>query len=298
MSTEKYIGEAQIKGNLKSRFRLMIAPEAIKTEHIADKQITPEKLSPRVAQEVVRPLYYDLQNQIDAAEIGGIAVSNQFGENNHISISQKALTDAFNKVWAKIEDITGESLLGFQMAVTPEYYIGEEGCNIQVTATTVDTVGVFEELAFYINGIQIWPTTEEEGKNVSYAEFDTEISETSVVECDAKILGIPYSKQAIITHYSSFWLGAGSTYSDVMKNSNLRPIANGMRGAYNIDLTEGQNIIIVLGESLREGFIRADINGVEIAFNESTVTVDENTYKVLTSENTYQADTYNIDING
>ena len=298
MSTEKYIGEAQIKGNLKNRFRLMIAPEVIKTEHIADKQITPEKLSPRVAQEVVRPLYYDLQNQIDAAEIGGIAVSNQFGENNHISISQKALTEAFNKVWAKIEDITGESLLGFQMAVTPEYYIGEEGSNIHVTATTVDTVGVFEEIKFLINGIQVWPTTEEEGKNVSYVEFDTEISETSVVECDAKILGIPYSKQAIITHYSSFWLGAGSTYTDVMKNSNLRPITNGMRGAYNIDLASGQKIIIVLGESLREGFIRADINGVEIAFVETTVTVDGNTYKVLTSENTYQAGTYNIDING
>ena len=298
MSTEKYIGEAQIKGSLKSRFRLMIAPEAIKTEHIADKQITPEKLSPRVAQEVVRPLYYDLQNQIDAAEIGGIAVSNQFGENKHISISQKALTDAFNKVWAKIEDITGESLLGFQMDVTPEYYIGEEGSNIHVTATTVNTVGVFEEIRFLINGIQIWPTTEEEGKNVSYAEFDTEISETSVVECDAKILGIPYSKQTIITHYSSFWLGAGSTYSDVMKNSNLRPIANGMRGAYNIDLESGQKIIIVLGTSLREGFIRADINGVEIAFVETTQTVNGNTYKVFTSENTYQAGTYNIDING
>lgn len=298
MSTEKYIGEAQIKGNLKNRFRLMIAPEAIKTEHIADKQITPEKLSPRVAQEVVRPLYYDLQNQIDAAEIGGFAVSNFFGDNQHVGISQKALTDAFNKVWAKIEDITGESLLGFQMAVTPEYYIGEEGCNVHVTATTVDTVGVFEEIRFLINGIQIWPTTEEEGKNVSYAEFDTEISETSVVECDAKILGVPYSKQAIITHYSSFWLGAGSTYSDVMKNSNLRPITNGMRGAYNIDLTSGQKIIIVLGESLRQGFIRADINGVEIAFIETTVTVNGNTYKVLTSENIYQARTYNIDING
>ena len=83
-----------------------------------------------------------------------------------------------------------------------------------------------------------------------------------------------------------------------MKNSNLRPVANGMRGAYNIDLASGQKIIIVLGTSLREGFIRADINGVEIAFVETTQTVGGNTYKVLTSENTYQAGTYNIDING
>ena len=224
---------------------------------------------------------------------GGTGLASIFGNSEDIGVTQKTLTDGFNKIWAKIEDITGESLLGFQMAVTPEYYIGEEGSNIHVTATTVDTVGVFEYIKFYINGQLI-----KEGENVDYMEFDTEITETSVVTCVAKILGVEYQKQAIITHYSSFWLGAGSTYSDVMKNSNLRPITNGMRGAYNIDLASGQKIIIVLGKSLREGFIRADINGVEIAFVETTVTVNGNTYKVLTSENTYQAGTYNIDING
>ena len=224
---------------------------------------------------------------------GGTGLASIFGDSDDIGVTQKTLTDGFNKIWAKIEDITGESLLGFQMAVTPEYYIGEEGSNIHVTATTVDTVGVFEYIKFYINGQLI-----KEGENVDYMEFDTEITETSVVTCVAKILGVEYQKQAIITHYSSFWLGAGSIYSDVMKNSNLRPITNGMRGAYNIDLASGQKIIIVLGKSLREGFIRADINGVEIAFVETTVTVNGNTYKVLTSENTYQAGTYNIDING
>lgn len=276
----------------------------VKTPDIADGAITPEKLSDRIVPEVIVPIVKkvddkykgitdDLQNQIDSLEISGLALSNNFGDDPHIGISQKTLTETLNRVWAKIEDITGESLLGFQMAVTPEYYIGEEGCNIQVTATTVDTVGVFEYIDFYINGQLI-----NHGENVDYMEFDTEITETSVVTCVAKILGIEYQRQAIITHYSSFWLGAGSTYTDVMKNSNLRPIANGMRGAYNIDVASGQKIIIVLGESLREGFIRADINGVEIAFVETTQTVNGNTYKVLTSENTYQAGTYNIDING
>ena len=274
----------------KRKLALQIAPNAVTADKIAPYAVTPDKLHPDTIK-----VWDDIAK---GAEMGGVALLQDFGNSIYFGVSQKVLTEALNKIWAKIEDITGESLLGFQMAVTPEYYIGEEGCNIHVTATTVDTVGVFEEIRFLINGIQVWPATEEEGKDVSYAEFDTEISETSVVECDAKILGVPYSKQAIITHYSSFWLGAGSTYTDVMKNSNLRPITNGMRGAYNIDLTEGQNIIIVLGESLREGFIRADINGVEIAFVETTVTVDENTYKVLTSENTYQAGTLNIDING
>lgn len=269
----------------KRKLALQIAPNAVTADKIAPYAVTPDKLHPDTIK-----IWDDIAK---GAEMGGVALLQGFGNSIYFGVSQKVLTEAFNKIWAKIEDITGESLLGFQMAVTPEYYIGEEGSNIHVTATTVDTVGVFEEIRFLINGQLI-----KEGENVDYMEFDTEINETSVVRCVAKILGVEYQRQAIITHYSSFWLGAGSTYIDVMNNSNLRPIANGMRGAYNIDVASGQKIIIVLGESLRQGFIRADINGVEIAFVETTVTVDGNTYKVLTSENTYQVGTYNIDING
>ena len=72
----------------KQRLALQIAPNAVTADKIAPYAVTPEKLSPRVAQEVVRPLYYDLQNQIDAAEIGGFAVSNFFGDNQHVGISQ------------------------------------------------------------------------------------------------------------------------------------------------------------------------------------------------------------------
>ena len=129
-------------------------------------------------------------------------------------------------------------------------------------------------------------------------EFDTEINETSVVRCVAKILGVEYTEQKVITHYSSLWLGAGSTYADVMNLTRLIPIANGMRGAYNIDVEGGDKIIVVVGEHLREGFIRADINGVEIPFTEEVKTINRNKYSVFTSENTYQAGTYNIDING
>jgi hypothetical protein len=45
-------------------------------------------------------------------------------------------------------------------------------------------------------------------------------------------------------------------------------------------------------------FIRADIGGVEIPFTSEDVTIDGHTYRVYTSENTYNEGTYNIDING
>ena len=39
----------------------------------------------------------DLQNQIDSIQIGGWAISQEFGDDEHIGISQKKLTEEFNK---------------------------------------------------------------------------------------------------------------------------------------------------------------------------------------------------------
>ena len=83
-----------------------------------------------------------------------------------------------------------------------------------------------------------------------------------------------------------------------MVNANLIPIANGMRGAYNRTLEEGEYLFVIVGNSLAEDFIRADMNGFEIPFTELTVTIDDNLYKVFKSVNAYQQGTYNIDING
>ena len=272
----------------------------VETDDIADKAVTPEKLSDRIVPEVIQPLLdplkekdKDLQNQIDSLQIHGMAVSTEFGDDPYIGVSQKALTAAFDRVWSKLEDLTGEVLRGISMVATPEYYIGENGCSVHITANTAEASGTFEHIAFYINGVLL---TEED--NTDYVEFDTEITETSVVKCVAKIMGIEYEEQKIVTHYSSFFLGAGTTYEDVMDVDHVIPITRGMRGAYDVDVAQGQHIIIVVGESLAGGFIRADLNSVEIPFVESTVTVDDKNYKVFTSEEVYSAGTYNIDING
>lgn len=224
---------------------------------------------------------------------GKNALSNSFGNEDYIGISQKTLTSAFNKIWEKINSITGEPDDGITMSVTPKYFVSEDGCTVHIKANTVNTKGIFEYLAFYVNGTLI-----EETENIDYFEKDIQIEETSVIKCVAKIMGIEYETQDIVTHYNSFWLGAGTTYSDVMKMENLIPINNGMRGAYDINCQDNDNIIIVLGEKLRSGFIRADMNGFEIPFEETSITVEGKNYKVLTSVNRYNAGIYNIDING
>lgn len=280
---QKYVGEAPIKGGLKSKFKLDLTEKGIEKAAIAGYN-------------KAKPYLDDLQNQIDSFNEHGLSVSNMFGDNEHIGISQKALTDAVNRIWSKIADITGEVTQGISMSVSPTYYIGESGCTVHITASTIDLFGIFEELEFYWNA-ETEPFAKITEPTDTF-EFDTEISETTLIKCRAKILGIWYTEQKLITHYDSFWLGAGSTYQSVMTNQNLIPVGHHMRGAYDITASEGNHIFIILGESLAEGFIRADMNGMEIAFTQSTVTIDGNTYKVFTSEDTYQAGTYNIDING
>lgn len=224
---------------------------------------------------------------------GGSAITDQFGDSELVAVNQKVHTAAINKIYEILENITGNIYHGINMVVTPEYFIGEDGATVSITANTTETNGIFEFIEFYINGSLI-----ARGENVYYFTYNTTINETSVVKCVAKILGVEYTREKLITHYNSFWLGAGAAYSDIMDVEHVIPITNGMRGAYNVDVAQGQHIIIIVGESLAGGFLRADLNSVEINFTESTVTVDGKNYKVFTSEEVYSAGIYNIDING
>lgn len=248
--------------------------------------------------EVMERKINDLTLQVNTflSSVGGtLAIAKEFGDNDNLAVSQSTVTNAINKLWDKFEEVTGEVYQGINMVITPTYFIGEDGCDVSITANTVEANGIFEKIAFYFNDDQI-PVVE--GENVTVLTHSAHIIDTTIVTCKAKIMGIVYTREGVIRHHSSFWLGGGSTYEDIIDVEHVISIDNNMRGAYNVTVEEGQHIIIVVAEGLQEGFIRADINSVEIPFTEELITVDDNSYRVFTSINTYHAGTYNIDING
>lgn len=269
---------------------------------IQDLQTLYNSLKETLYQQIISSIIENYEKRIKAMEAKvdsflkstgtGVALANEFGDNTFVGVNQKVLTDSINKIWKKIEDITGEAIQGINMIVSPTYFISEDDCQVHIQANTVETNGVFEHIAFYINGELI-----AEADNTDLFEYETSITETSVIKCVAKIMGIEYTQQKIVTHYNSFWLGAGSVYTDIMDVDHLIPITNGMRGAYNVDVADGQRIIIIVGDSLKDGFLRADLNSVEIPFTETSVTVDGKGYRVYISE-PWSAGSYNIDING
>lgn len=234
-----------------------------------------------------------LQQLVESYHEHGIAVANEFGNNPRISISQATMTDAINKLWDKISDITGEIIRGIDMTVTPDYFIGDDGADIHVVARTVDLNDHFEHIAFYVNGVLI-----DEAEDVDFFECDTHLEGTSLIKCVAKILGVEYSREQVITHYESFWLGAADVWMPVINTSNLVPITQGMRGTHAVTCEDNDYIFIIMGEYLRSGFYGATMSNVEIPFVESSVAINHERYCVFRSVNRYEAGTYNIEING
>ena len=293
---DRYINNALIPGKL--------ADNAIATRNIKDRNVTSSKIALKnillehLSPEIVTKLTEDLQNQIDAYGQHGFFVSNQFGNDAHIGISQKTITDAINKLWEKIEDMTGEVLQGVNMVVTPTFFVSEDGCDVHISANTVETNGIFEKIQFFVDNEPIFEDTFTE-----YVSFDHHIDVkpapdyTYVVMCKAKIMGVEYTRQQVITRYNEFFIGAGNTYTDILDSAHSRQLNGTMRHNYDVTFGEGDKLIIVMGATLRDGFIRADLNGVEIELTEQTVTIDDKQYVVLTSEPWSEGD-YNIDING
>lgn len=230
---------------------------------------------------------------------GGGGLANQFGYDDYVGVNQKTLTIALNDIWDKIRSITGETTSEINMVVTPLYFIGDRGTiNVSATACKNQT---FEHVAFYANNVLL-----READNVKDLTFSAQIEETSEIKCVVKILGMEYVTSKTVTQYTdNYFIFAGSFESSDQileyAANHLEysvPVIEGLRGNYNISCQDNDNIIIVMGKPIEEQFIRADLNGIEIPFEREVVTTEGGEYVILTSTNTYNTETYNIDING
>lgn len=283
-----------------------LADDAVSTRTIQNKAVTPAKLSDDVVPVVIQPLLdqldrmhriilRDLQNQINGFYDHGVAVSNFFGDNTNIGISQKTLTYAINRIYDLLEEALDRTLKEFTWEVTPIYVYGQEPTAVTVTALPVEEGGILEHVELWVDGEIIEVATAEGVTSYAYT-FET--NKTVDVTLKAQVLGIPYERSQRVTHYDSFWMGGGATYSSIYnKTDKVVDVSNGMRTSKNITVESGQYIFIVLGNYLKDAFVRADINGVEIPFLPADTTTLSG-FTIYKSENTYQAGTYNIDING
>ena len=97
MSEEKYIGKAKMKAQPSKPLLFKLKEKSVFLKHLAA--------------DVMAKIYKidDLQNQVDSLEIHGMAVSNEFGDDPHIGISQKKLTEANTSLNNKVDTLDAES---------------------------------------------------------------------------------------------------------------------------------------------------------------------------------------------
>lgn len=285
---ETLIGSARMDEEVKKPLLFVLKDNSVDTKHLKKGCITKDLIASSFMEELAEEVREQAVKQISNSFI-----KDCFGDSATVTISQKLLTDTVNSLYDQIREINGDPSVGFYMTVNPSYFIGEKGEDIHIEA--VSTSSVFEKIALYADDVLIAGS---EDLNVYRKECDTHIDDTTVIKCVATILGVEYTVKKTVSKYTSFWMGAGNAYEDIMNIEHLVPIGSAFRGSYEVTCQEGEHIIIVLGDTLKRDFIRADLNGFEIPFTTTKVKVDDNDYWALLSDNIYRAGTYLINING
>ena len=237
-------------------------------------------------------------NKIKALEIamdsflatasGGEAFSDQFGNSQVMGITQKTLTYAFRNLYKILEDITGESMITVTTTISPDGFIKKEGgiCNINV----ITSFALIDSVKVYINN-DTTPVIEEYG--IESFVRSISLTETTDVKVIATVLGKPYETTKQIIAMTDFFVGAGDDYTDVMVPEWNRSYDGDPQGQYNVTVSEGQRIIIILPTEDAVQIEQIEMNDINIPMDISTY----GTYTIYTSLNTYQAGDYIIDIN-
>lgn len=273
-----------------------LGEESVTAPKIKNKAVTPEKISDNFKGVVIEPFFDtldqkykgitdELYTMIRSLVVGGLALSDRLGSREDIGITQKAITDAINALNARIDDIAGEWTQGFSMVVTPDNFISEDTCQVNISATA--QTGVFDHIAFYADDVLIV-----EGDQVATLAHTATIDDTCTIKCVASILGREYIKSKVVTKYYPFFIGGGNTLEEALTPENAREVHGTLAGGYDVNIEEGQHIFVLIPTSLQSQVVRMDMNGYEIPMYVQTG-VKNVVYK---SMNTYQAGTYNIDI--
>lgn len=262
---------------------------------ISDKAVGRSKLSNEVQGELDR--IDDLQRQINSIETSGLALSQGLGNDPAIGISQKAITEEILRLHDRINEITGEITMGIDMIVSPDYYVGYEGCDVHILAMSYGA-DRFDYIAFYINN-SAEPAIER--TSVNTVDETLHIEHSATIKCVARIMGKEFIKEKTVSQISSFWAGAGSKWQDIMDTSHAVSISDSSQYQIPVTVNQGDYLFIILSEEEAWRFNRATFLGGlgDISFSSpQTVVLSGQNYKVFTSLYNYQAGNYTMIIYG
>ena len=298
MDKEKYIVEAKMKdAPQKPPFKFKLNEGVIENKHIKDATICARKFAQCVETDWLLPILnakckemmkvvMELRQLVTSYSKSGIALSNEFGSDKNIGMSQWRITQEFKRVWDKLNEITGEPEDGICVKVTPDVFVTEGVGNIQVTVTSNDKI--FEKVKIYVND----KLAIEKDYTYGFLENLT-VTDTSMIKTVVQIMGVEYTDIKVVTKLFPFFIGSGLVWQDAETVDNAQVYRGHLNGSYDMTVkNDGDKIYVIIPKRLAYQMIRVDMNGFEVPM----VTHEDGELLIYESTNTYTAGRYNLDI--
>ena len=290
------MGSGKLMGKPDKKLGLVIRDGAITTHTIADRAVTPDKLSGDVVSRVIYPIVEnvrrDLQQQISSLNAHGVAVSDSFGPSPCIGISQRALSEAFLWLCEHVSELSGKDILDVKFEVSPSFSSEPQA---EVTVTLVPPISKIGRIALFINDEPV--DTEPVAENYS---FTTTINRTSNVKVEYDYFGKRFIKQKMVRIGDlpvDMWsyAGSGEDYQDVYRHREYLLDYEGLTGIEGITIAKwGDRILIVMDNNIHENVEGITMSGFKIPFDVDTETLEG--YAIYTSKKQYIDGTWPIEI--
>ena len=278
---QDYLGRSTVKGEPQKGLKFNLSEQAL--SKIAAK-----------AREEVTPDLNDLQNQVDSIQIHGMAVSSEFGNDPHIGISQKKLSEEHDERLATengLQDQINAIIMDkaiVNLVTSPSLvFVGEENA-ISLTATTdtpatsikikKDSTEIATGSGLSLNGSDT--ITPSEAGNTTYtAEFI--------------IAGLQKVTTKNVEAVYPIMYGGGDEYTDAQIQASIRTTP---AGTYNVVVPNDEEyIFFVVPRTMNIN--SAKMSGFDFPLLASVnVEIDGVAYKYYQSANTYDAGTLTIEI--
>ena len=295
---EKCISEALMrKKPKKPSFRFMLGKNVVGNQNIKDGTICARKFAPCVETDWLLPILnakckemmnvvMELRQLVTSYSKNGVVLSNEFGSDTNIGMSQWRITQEFKRVWDKLNELTGEPEDGINVSITPEVFVTEGKGNVQVTVTSSDKI--FEKVKIYVNDKLVIE------KDYTYGFLENiTLTDTSMVKTVVQIMGIEYTDMKVVTKLFPFFIGSGQVWQDAETVDNAQVYRGHLNGSYDMTVNnDGEKIYVIIPKRLAYQMIRIDMNGFEVP----VTTHEDGELLIYESLNQYQAGRYNIDI--
>ena len=205
-----------------------------------------------------------------------------------LELGQEHLSQEIANIWSRIEGEKDETYSNIIFDVTPDY-ITDSSNNVTIRVSTRNQNKTFQNLQLYINDELITET-----QDVTQFTYNTTLTDTSTLTCKVIISGIEYSLTKVISKYNPMWMGAGTSYTSIIKSSN---IITSLNDDYEISFNDQDNLFIIIESSIAHTLNKVTMGGLEVPFTQNTRTIEGKSYKVFTSKNKYNRGIYKIVLN-